>query len=169
MYASATVTSCSGGIIQPKPQFKFHYIVKRVTGMKKFISHHRLVALIALSCAVVAVAVMFSASGVRAQYKEGQNHVITLGQAVHYIQNFKAKPTAPTTKGGYFSRNIFEKILAQPGTVGIRYYYAAMDDATPTIVLVGVDSTGADMQNGVIGEVTLPCPPYCDSPNSLNK
>ena len=137
--------------------------------MKKLMSGHPFIALIALSCAIVVVGVMFSTSGVRAQYKVGQNHVITLDQAVHYIHNFKAKPAAPTTKGGYFSRNIFEKILAQPGTVGIRYYYAAMDDATPTIVLVGVDSTGNDMENGVVGEFVNPCPPFCSSPNSLNK
>lgn len=137
--------------------------------MKKFLSHHPLVMLIALTCSLVVIAVLFSATRVRAQYKGTPNHVVTLDQAVHYIQNFKSKPVAPTTKGGYFGRNIFEKILAQPGTVGIRYYYAAMDDATPTIVLVGVDSTGNDLVNGVIGEVTNPCPPLCPTSNALNK
>jgi len=105
----------------------------------------------------------------RAQYTGNENHVVPLDTAVHLVQNFRAKPVAPPTKGGYFGRNIFEKILAQRGSVGIRYYYATKDDGTPTIVLVGVDSTGNDMVKGVVGEVGIPCPPYCSTSNALSK
>ncbi len=117
----------------------------------------------------IAVAFVFIASTARAQYKGDEKHVITLDQGAKFIQNFTSNRVAPTTKGGYFGRNIFEKILAQDGCVGIRYYYAAKDDATPTLVLVGVDSTGSDMAQGVIAELTYPCPPWCSSPNQLNK
>ncbi len=129
----------------------------------------RFFALAALICAFVAFAILLSVNTVNAQLTGNENHVVTLDQAVKFIQNFKNHPTAPTIKSGLFARNIFEKILAQPGCVGIRYYYAALDDGSPTMVLVGVDSNGNDMEQGVIGEATYPCPPICGSPNQLNK
>jgi len=104
-----------------------------------------------------------------AQYKEDQKHAVTLDEATRYVQNFKKNRVAPKTNGGYFGRNIFEQILAQPGTVGIRYYYAAQDDSIPTLVLVGVDSTGSDMEKGVVAEHPLPCPPYCITTSTLSK
>ena len=127
--------------------------------MKNLTTIFRLLALVAV----------FISATVKAQYTGSGNHVITIDQAAKFVQNFKQNPTAPTIKGGYFDRNIFDKILAQQGVVGIRYYYAAKDDSTPTLVLVGVDSTGNDMEQGIIGEWTAQCPPICPQPNRLNK
>ena len=107
--------------------------------MEKIAMRVRLLALVLLIGLVVSLAVVFSPASVKAQYSGNENHVVTLDQAVKYIQNFKQNPVAPSMKGGYFGRNIFDKILAQGGVVGIRYYYAAKDDGTPTLVLVGVD------------------------------
>lgn len=98
-----------------------------------------------------------------------EDHVITLAQAVKLIENFRNAPIAPTIKGGYFSRSIFDKILSQPGCAGVRYYYAKKDDGTATIVLVGVDAGGNDITQGVLGDDSWPCPPYCGAPNDLNK
>ncbi|MGA7160860.1 MAG: hypothetical protein WBZ48_07650 [Bacteroidota bacterium] len=137
--------------------------------MKKFTVRFRLFALGVFIVAIVSLAIVLVPASVNAQYTGTGNHVVTADQAVKFIQNFKQKPVAPTTKGGYFDRNIFDKILAQPGVVGIRYYYAAKDDGTPTVVLVGVDSTGSDMVQGVIGEWGSPCPPICGSQNQLSK
>ena len=75
----------------------------------------------------------------------------------------------PSIKGGAFCRAIFDKILAQPGCVAIRYYYAKMDNGTPTIVVVGVDALGKDMEGGILGEVTYPCPPLCDDNSALSR
>ena len=102
-------------------------------------------------------------------YTGNENHVVSLDQAVKYIQNFAAKPEAPTVKGGYFGRNIFDKLLSQGGCVGIRYYYAKTDSGIATIVLVGVDNSGNDLYQGVIAEKGFPCPPWCPSSNPLNK
>lgn len=121
-----------------------------------------------VSCFVTA-GLILSGGTVNAQYTGKENHVVTLQQAAKYIQNFKNHRVAPTIKGGLFARSIFDKILAQPGCIGIRYYYAALDDGSPTMVLVGVDSVGSDIVSGVIGETVFPCPPVCDSPNELNK
>lgn len=129
----------------------------------------RFLAVVALAGCVLAAAIILSVNTVNAQYTGNENHVVTLEQAVKFIQNFKSHPTAPTIKGGHFARNIFEKILAQPGCVGIRYYYAALDDGSPTMVLVGVDNNGNDIESGVIAEAIFPCPPICGSPNQLNK
>jgi hypothetical protein len=129
----------------------------------------RFLPVVALAGCVVTAAIMLSINAVNAQYTGNENHVVTLAQAAKYIQNFKNHPTAPTIKGGHFARNIFDKILAQPGCVGIRYYYAALDDGSPTMVLVGVDQNGNDIDSGVIGEATFPCPPFCGSANELNK
>jgi len=97
------------------------------------------------------------------------NHVVSLEVAKKYIQNFKNSPTVVTIKAGYFSRNIFDLILAQPKCVGIRYYYAKLDNGTPTIVIIGVDSDGKEISAGVIGEETRPCPPFCDTQSVLDK
>jgi hypothetical protein len=137
--------------------------------MKAIPPKFRYLAVVALAGCVVTAAIILSVNTVNAQYTGSENHVVTLAQAAKYIQNFKSHPAAPTIKGGYFARNIFDKILAQPGCIGIRYYYAALDDSSPTIVLVGVDRNGNDIDSGVIGEVIFPCPPYCGSPNELNK
>lgn len=137
--------------------------------MKAIPTKVRFLALVVLASAFVAFAILLSVNTVNAQLTGNENHVVTLDQAVKFIQNFKNHPTAPTIKGGHFARSIFDKILAQPGCVGIRYYYAALDDGSPTMVLVGVDQNGNDIDSGVIGEAITPCPPVCGSANQLNK
>lgn len=137
--------------------------------MKKILQPRSIVLFAVLIVSVVALAVFLSPARARAQFKGDGNHVVTLDVAARYVQNFRNNPVAPAIKGGYFGRNIFDKILAQPGAFGIRYYYAAKDDGSPTLVLVGVDSAGNDIVQGVIGEVTLPCPPFCSLSNALTK
>jgi hypothetical protein len=103
------------------------------------------------------------------QLTGNENHQIDLVTALRFIKNHKSNLKAPSIKGGFFGRNAFEKILAQPGVVGIRYYYAQMDDGTPTLVLVGVDSKGQDLQTGLIMERIIPCPPLCGEASELAK
>ena len=137
--------------------------------MKNLTMRFRFFALAVFVGSIIILAIVLSPANVKAQFTGTGNHVVTVDQAAKYIQNFKQNSVATTIKGGYFERNIFDKILAQGGVVGIRYYYAAKDDGTPTIVLVGVDSTGSDMVQGIVGEWGLPCPPNCGSTNQLNK
>ena len=125
--------------------------------------HIRFVSLIALTA-------LISSASTYAQAIPPQNHQISLEDAKRYIQNYRNNPTPdPSFKGGYFWREIFDTILAQSGCVGIRYYCAKMDNGTPTIVIVGVDANGKDMDDGIIGEVIKPCPPYCDGDSTLSK
>ena len=127
---------------------------------------------IALVSSLVTLLFVLGANNISAQqpqYTGNENHVVTLDQAVKYVENFKSFPTTPSIKGAYFGRNIFDKILGQAGCVGIRYYYAKKDDGTATLVLVGVDSNGNDLTQGILGEESLPCPPFCPGPSPLNK
>jgi hypothetical protein len=103
------------------------------------------------------------------QLTGNENHQVDLVTAVRFIKNHKLNLKAPSIKGGFFGRNAFDKILAQPGVVGIRYYYAQTDDGQPTLVLVGVDGKGQDVVTGLIMERALPCPPWCDAPSELTK
>jgi hypothetical protein len=60
-------------------------------------------------------------------------------------------------RGYHLGRNIIEKILAQPGCAGIRFYYGLNEEGQKTLVYVGMDADGKDlvkrtavMNNGVI-------------------
>jgi hypothetical protein len=59
--------------------------------------------------------------------------------------------------GYYLGRNIIDKILAQPGCVGIRFHYGVNDKGQKTLVYVGMDANGNDLvkqtmvtENGVM-------------------
>jgi hypothetical protein len=98
------------------------------------------------------------------------NHQIDAATMVRLIANQKSTistnlttnaRTTKTASGGTFARSAFDKILAQPGVVGIRYYFATKDNGNPTIVLVGVSSQGLDMA-ATIMEGSVDCPPWCN-------
>ena len=66
-----------------------------------------------------------------------------------------AHPDEPT--GFVIGRNIIEKMLAQPGCVGLHFRYALNEQGQKTFVYVGVDAKGKEMlqrtmvsENGVI-------------------
>jgi len=138
------------------------------TNKRKFLT----LAAVAVVTSLATLVLVLGASGITARQQQvtGQeDHIITLEQATKYVENFKSFPTAPTIKGGYFSKAAFDKILSQPGCVGIRYYYAKKDDGSATIVLVGIDASGNDLTYGPLADLSVPCPPYCGSPSPLNK
>ncbi|MCX6122556.1 MAG: hypothetical protein NTX44_13185 [Ignavibacteriales bacterium] len=65
------------------------------------------------------------------------------------------------TRGGTFARSAIDQILAQPGVIGLRYYFAKNADGSPTIVLVGVNTQGQAMTSAAVMEMAAPCPPDC--------
>lgn len=100
------------------------------------------------------------------------NHQISKEEAIKYIQNFKNSTAASaiTIKGGGFNRDIIDKMLAQSGCIGIRVYYGMHDDGKYTFILVGIDSSGDDLSDGIIAQMPGLCPPFCSSSNkSLSK
>jgi hypothetical protein len=62
---------------------------------------------------------------------------------------------------------VIDRILAQPGCNGIRFYFGTKTDGSLALVLVGVDENEKDMTEGVILEDHYPCPPFCDATSSL--
>jgi hypothetical protein len=103
-------------------------------------------------------------------YTGQENHLTTLAEAGRLTRNFRDSAKGMVYKGGFFGKNIFSKILGQPGCVGILIYYAQRDDGRPTFVLAGVDKTGRHYAKWPSwGDETLLCPPFCSSSNPLNR
>lgn len=57
----------------------------------------------------------------------------------------------------HIGRNVIEKILTQPGCVGMRFYYGLNAEGRKTLVYVGLDANGNDLvkqtmitENGVM-------------------
>lgn len=66
-----------------------------------------------------------------------------------------------------FHRGAIDRVLAQPGCVGVRVYPAAHDDGSATWVLVGVNEAGSDMASGELLQDPIWCPPDCDEASAL--
>jgi hypothetical protein len=72
------------------------------------------------------------------------------------------------TIGHFFGFKIIQRILAQKDCVGIRCYYATDDNGKPQLIMVGTDADQNDLHNGIVAEVSRPCPTFCGTPNPLN-
>lgn len=122
---------------------------------------------------VVAIGILSTVlcSSTFAQPLPAKDQKITVETAQKYIANFKKSSAATIIKinGGALLRGVLDSILAQKGCVAIRMYYAQKDDASFTLVCVGVNAAGDDMADGIIAEELWPCPPYCDSTNKLTR
>jgi hypothetical protein len=95
------------------------------------------------------------------------NHLIGLIEASKMTHAYRAQAGPDAIKGGLFWKEYVQKLLDQPDCAAMRYYYAIGDAGKPTIVLVGVDSNGSDITDGIILELSPWCPPFCDNTNSL--
>jgi hypothetical protein len=95
------------------------------------------------------------------------DHAIELDEARELIARHKRTYPGERSAAG-FTRVALDRILAQPRWAGIRMYFALNPDATRTLVLVGVDADGKDLDQGVLAERGMPCPPYCDIDSQLD-
>lgn len=85
------------------------------------------------------------------------------------------------TKAHFFGKDIIQKMLNQPGCMGIRIYYAIDDKGQKQLILVGADEKGNNMWpskspkakgkklmdggGNITTDQSSPCPPNCP-PNS---
>lgn len=123
-----------------------------------------------VTVSLILISILFTTSTLAQNLpKKTHNHEVLLDSAKKYIANLKKDATQMKIKGGMFYRDVFDKMLTQKGVVGLRFYFAKTDDGNPTLVAVGVDSTGKDMTAGVIAQSIYPCPPFCDSSTDLDK
>jgi len=111
----------------------------------------------------------YTSNARRVRFTGHENHFVTLAEAARLTRAFREQAGPGVPKGGYFSRRIFELIFRQQGCVGLRVYLGMTDPGKLTFVLSGVDSTGEDMTQGVLGEDAWLCPPWCGKANPLNR
>jgi hypothetical protein len=96
-----------------------------------------------------------------------RNHHIALAEAARMTRRFRETHPA-AEKGGAFHANQVRELLGQRGCTALRYYHALDAAEQQAIVLVGVDTNGADLTDGVLMELHFPCPPYCGGWSELN-
>jgi hypothetical protein len=61
-----------------------------------------------------------------------------------------------------FGEDLINSILNQEGCLGIRFYFAHDDDDKLDLVMVGVGADGNDIDDGIYGNRSTPCPPICN-------
>jgi hypothetical protein len=91
-----------------------------------------------------------------------------LETAAEWTANYR-KNNPNGIKAHFFGMNIINEILAQEGCVGIRSYYALDDSGVQQLIMVGVDKDENDLYEGIIGEKSVICPPYCSTTNPLTE
>ncbi len=94
---------------------------------------------------------------------------ITTDAAVQLLKNFRRRAPEGGVWGEFFGRDALSAALNQPGCIGLRIYYGKRNDGTSALVLVGVDSSNADLLQGVMLESGVPCPPMCDTATILGQ
>ena len=68
----------------------------------------------------------------------------------------------------FFGRDILTAILDQEDCIGIRIFFGLDEAGKSKLVLVGADSLGDDMLDGIVADRSQPCPTYCGKENALN-
>jgi len=95
--------------------------------------------------------------------KTGYTHqIISFRDAAELIKNSERIIASDAVIAQYFGKELVDKILAQPGCVGVRLYYGKNANGKSGVIILGVDKYGKDMITGVLAWPTSkPCPPYC--------
>lgn len=97
-----------------------------------------------------------------------EDHSITLEEASYLTANYQEQASLDQVTAEYFGKEALIAILQQKGAVGLRIYYGMDDYGTSKLVLVGVNSNGDDMTDGLLAERGNICPPLCSKQNELN-
>lgn len=90
-----------------------------------------------------------------------------LETAAKWTANYREK-NPDKIRSHFFGYKIIRKILDQEGCVGIRCYYSLDDKGVQQLIMVGANAQEEDLYNGIIAEISRPCPPMCPPPNPLN-
>lgn len=90
-----------------------------------------------------------------------RNHKVTLEQAAALTRGYRDNAPKGSQLGCLFPREVFDRLLAQPGAAGIRIYWGRSEMRERETVLVAVDAESNDMTGGELFDLGYPCPPYC--------
>lgn len=96
------------------------------------------------------------------------DHTVHPGAATQLTAHYRAQAEPRQPKGGFFGKDAVQKILEQPGCVGLRYYLGANQRGRRVVCLMGADRAGRDMADGYLAEFSFWCPPFCSDDNFLN-
>lgn len=96
-----------------------------------------------------------------------ESHDISLEEACLLTQAYRESAPAGATRAVYFSKAAILKVLDQPDCVGLRIYNA-IKDGNHTFVIVGASAEQEDLEEGIILEFGIPCPPICPMASALN-
>jgi hypothetical protein len=92
-----------------------------------------------------------------------RNHLIPQNEAAQLVGAFQRGIRPGEHVSTAFNRSAFENLLNQGGCAGIRIYRATHPDGTHTLVMVGVDASGADLAgaDNLFAQAGQNCPPVC--------
>jgi hypothetical protein len=101
-------------------------------------------------------------------YTGQEDHSISLNDAADMTKRYRDSIIgSPYLYGGYFGKVAIQDILDQQGCVGIRIYNAKALTGALNYVVVGVNSSGDDLEDGKLAEHSSGCPPYCPAGSKL--
>jgi hypothetical protein len=101
-------------------------------------------------------------------FNGNEGEFVTLNDASRWTANYRNTIQLGDVIALFAGKEKLMELLNQEGCEGARIYYAVNDEGAKTLVIVGADSDENDMENGLIFENFIPCPPKCSKPNKLN-
>lgn len=96
------------------------------------------------------------------------DHRISLHAAAAETRRYRHEHKPRITDCGAYNAKPVLELLAQEGCVGIRFYRGRSEKGEETLVLVGVNGDGNDMDHGILLQGHFPCPPFCSDDDDLN-
>ncbi|MBC5992669.1 hypothetical protein [Pontibacter cellulosilyticus] len=106
-----------------------------------------------------------------ATFNGSEGASIDRAEAAKWTANYRSRANTETNgasvKAHFYGREILQKLLDQPGCMGIRMYYARDGKGQKQLVLVGADAEGNDMEDLVVDSSKV-CPPDCSTGGDLN-
>jgi len=94
-------------------------------------------------------------------FTDYKNQNVSFQEATGLLKTHGRIAASDAVIAQYFGKNIVDKILAQPGCVGVRMYYGKHTNGKPCVLILGADKYGKDMVRGVLAMPTMYCPPLC--------
>ena len=93
-----------------------------------------------------------------------EEHTISFEEAKELKDNYQKSMSPGDILAFYYGKTFLLSVLNQEGCVGIRVYNGRKEDGKLELVIVGVKTDGNDLTEGIMGNRSVPCPPYCGSP-----
>ena len=94
---------------------------------------------------------------------------IAIGIAGDWTKRYRSKNPG-ATQGQFLGRVILERLLAEAGSKGIRFYYGLDANNQPQLLAVAADAAQNDLLGDkcIVADETWPAPPNSGQPNQLN-